>query len=167
MTQTAADALGLAPSQVRFELGDTEMPETPVFVEVHVDPDLGGVRVTRVVGAYGVGNILNAKTAHSKLIGGVVFGMGMALLEETVADTRTGRVMNPDLAEYHVPVNADIPDIDITFVPETDPHTNLLGIKGIREIGITDTVAAVANTVYHAVGKRVRNLPITLDKVMA
>ena len=167
MTQTAADALGLAPSQVRFELGDTEMPETPVFVEVHVDPDLGGVRVTRVVGAYGVGNILNAKTAHSKLIGGVVFGMGMALLEETVADTRTGRVMNPDLAEYHVPVNADIPDIDITFVLETDPHVNLLDIKGIREIGITGTVAAIANTVYHAVGKRVRNLPITLDKVMA
>ena len=111
--------------------------------------------------------VLNAKTADSQLIGEVVFGMGMALLEETVADTRTGRVINPDLAEYHVPVNADIPDIDITFVPETDPHVNPLGIKGIREIGITGTVAAIANMVYHAVGKRVRNLPITLDKVMA
>ena len=181
MTQTAADALGLAPSQVRFELGDTEMPETPVsggsqtvastgcvvFVEVHVDPDLGEVRVTRVVGVHGVGNILNTKTARSQLIGGVVFGAGMALLEETVADTRTGRVMNPDLAEYHIPVNADIPDIDITFVPETDPHVNPLGIKGISEIGIIGTVAAVANTVYHAASKRVRDLPITLDKVMA
>ncbi len=266
MTQTAADALGLPPEKVRFELGDTEMPETPVsggsqtaastgsavhaaglaarsqaiglavadaasplhglaeadvdvkegrlfsktdpakgetyaaliarqnlpkieatiksapgeekqkysmhsfgavFAEVHVDPDLGEIRVTRLVGAYGVGNILNAKTARSQLLGGIVFGVGMALLEQTVADTRTGRVVNPDLAEYHVPVNADVPDIDITFVPESDPHVNPLGVKGIGEIGITGVVAAIANAVYHATGKRVRDLPITLDKVMA
>jgi len=266
MTQTAADALGLPPERVRFELGDTLMPETPVsggsqtaastgsavlsagqaargqaitlavadpasplsglaagdvdvrdgrlfskadptkgetyadlmarqklpsieakiksapgaekeeyamhsfgavFVEVQVDPDLGMTRVRRVVGAYGVGNILNLKTATSQLKGGVVFGLGMALLEETVADLRTGRVMNPNLAEYHVPVNADVPEIDITFVPESDPHVNPLGVKGIGEIGITGVVAAVANAVYHATGRRVRDLPLTPDKLVA
>ena len=265
MTQTAADALGLPPEKVRFELGDTLMPETPgsggswtaastgsavraaglavrakaialavadtasplsgltadsidvkdgrlfsvadpikgetytalltrqglksldanaeskpgddrknyalhsfgaVFVEVHVDPDLGEIRVARVVGAYGAGNILNAKTANSQLRGGVIFGIGMALLEETITDRRTGRVMNADLAEYHIPVNADVPDIDITFVPETDPYVNPLGVKGIGEIGITGVVAAIANAVYHATGKRVRDLPVTLDKVI-
>ena len=236
MTQTAAEALGLPPEKVRFELGDTLMPETPVsggsqtaastgsavkaaglavrakavalaiadpasplsgltaedvgvkdgrmfsladpnkgdtytalltrqalpsldakveskpgdekdkyamhsfgavFVEVHVDPDLGEIRIARVVSAYGVGNILNAKTANSQLRGGIIFGIGMALLEETITDKRTGRVMNADLAEYHIPVNADVPDIDITFVPETDPYVNPLGVKGIGEIGIT------------------------------
>ncbi|MGI4791677.1 MAG: xanthine dehydrogenase family protein molybdopterin-binding subunit [Janthinobacterium lividum] len=265
MTQTAADALGLTPESVLFELGDTTMPETPVsggsqtaastgsavqaaskaakakaiglavadpasplsglsaddidvkdgtmssktdptksetytaliarqklpnieaktdsapgpekdeyemhsfgavFAEVEVDPDFGEVRVKRVVGAYGAGNILNAKTARSQLIGGIVFGIGMALLEETVLDTRIGRVMNADLAEYHVPVNADVPEIDITFVPETDPHVNPLGVKGIGEIGITGVVAAIANAVYHASGQRVRDLPLRLDKVM-
>ncbi len=265
MTQTAADALGLPPAKVRFELGDTVMPETPVsggsqtaastgsavqkagqaakaqaialavadaasplfglmpgevnvkdgrlfsvadpakgetyaaliarqklpsieakteskpgpekdeyamhsfggvFAEVTVDPDLGMIHVTRVVGAYGVGNILNAKTANSQLMGGIVFGIGMALLEETVTDPRLGRVMNADLAEYHVPVNADVPDIDITFVPETDPYVNPLGVKGIGEIGITGVVAAIANAVYHATGKRVRDLPVRLDKVI-
>ncbi len=265
MTQTAADALGLPPERVRFELGDTDMPETPVsggsqtaastgsavqaagkaaraqavalavadpasplfglpadavdvaesrmsskidaaksetyadliarqklpfieaktdsgpgaekdeyamhsfgavFAEVVVDPDFGEVRIKRIVGVYGVGNILNAKTARSQLLGGVVFGIGMALLEETMTDTRLGRVMNADLAEYHIPVNADVPEIDITFVPETDPYVNPLGVKGIGEIGITGTVAAIASAVYHATGKRVRDLPITLDKVM-
>ena len=137
-----------------------------VFAEVHVDPDFGEVRVQRIVGAYGVGNILNAKTARSQLLGGIIFGVGMALLEETVPDLRTGRVMNADLAEYHVPVNADIHDIDVTFVPETDYHINPLGVKGVGEIGITGVAAAVANAVYHATGKRIRSLPITPDKVM-
>ncbi len=265
MTQVAADALGLPPERVRFGLGDTRMPETPmsggsmtaastgsavqaacaaakakavalavadpasplfgadplsvdvsegrmfvksnssqgetyaalmarqkmpsvevkteskpgaeadkyamhafgaVFAEVSVDPDLCEVRVRRIVGAYGVGNILNAKTARSQLVGGIIFGVGMALLEETVADTHTGRVMNADLAEYHIPVNADIPEIDITFVPETDTHVNPLGVKGVGEIGIVGVAAAIANAVYHATGQRVRDLPITLDKVM-
>ncbi len=265
MTQVAADALGLPPEKVRFELGDTDMPQTPVsggsqtaastgsavqaagkaardkaiqlaiadtasplyglsaddidaqdgrifsksdqsksetytaliarqklpnieaktqakpgdeqqqysmhsfgavFTELHVDPALGEIRLHHIVGAYGVGNRLNAKTARSQLIGGIVFGIGMALLEQTVADPRYGRVINADLAEYHLPVNADVPDIDIIFVDEEDYHINPLGIKGIGEIGITGVVASIANAVYHATGKRVRDLPITLDKVI-
>lgn len=266
MTQIAADALGLPPARVRFELGDTRLPETPVsggsqtaastgsavkmaglglrdkfiglavtdpasplfgatapevsvdggrlfrqsdpskgetyrdilkrqelaqldaqvksapgdekkqysmhafgaqYCEVLVEPDTGQVRVSRFVTAIGAGRILNAKTARSQIIGGVVYGIGMALLEHTVADTRYGRIMTADLAEYHVPVNADVPYIDAFFVDEDDPHVNPVGVKGIGEIGITGVCAALANAVYHATGQRVRDLPITLDKVMA
>ncbi|MEH1834125.1 MAG: xanthine dehydrogenase family protein molybdopterin-binding subunit [Nostoc sp.] len=265
MTQVAAEALGLPVEKVRFELGDTKMPETPVsggsqtaasvsssvhlagnqarsqllelaladqksplyssnaedviaengsfflknkssatetyqailarhgmkmiearadaklgeeqkkfsmhafgaqFAEVRVEPDLGEVRVTRWVGTFGVGRILNAKTANSQLIGGIIYGIGMALMEQTVTDPNLGRVVNHDLAEYHVPVNADIPDIQVLFVDEHDPHINPLGVKGIGEIGITGTAAAIANAVYHATGKRIRDLPITLDKLL-
>ena len=265
MTQVAAEALGLPVSKVRFELGDTKMPETPVsggsqtaasvssavhlagnqaqsqllqlaladqksplyssnaedviaengsfflknkssatetyqailarhgmkmiearadaklgeeqkkfsmhafgaqFAEVRVEPDLGEVRVSRWVGTFGVGRILNAKTANSQLIGGIIYGIGMALMEHTVIDPNLGRVVNHDLAEYHVPVNADVPDIQVLFVDEHDPHINPLGVKGIGEIGITGTAAAIANAVYHATGKRVRDLPITLDKLL-
>lgn len=137
-----------------------------VFTEVHVDPDLGQIRVAHVTGAYAVGNRLNAKTANSQLIGGMVFGIGMALMEETHIDPRFARVMNPDLAEYHVPVNADVPALDVIFVDERDPHINPLGIKGIGEIGITGIVGSLCNAVYHATGVRVRELPITLDKVL-
>ncbi|HEX5324268.1 MAG TPA: xanthine dehydrogenase family protein molybdopterin-binding subunit, partial [Capsulimonadaceae bacterium] len=136
------------------------------FCEVTVDPDLYQVRVTRWVGCFGVGNLLNAKTARSQLMGGIVWGIGMGLVEETLTDPRYGRVLNADLAEYHVPVNADVPEIDVIFVPEDDPHVNPLGIKGIGEIGITGVAAAIANAVYHATGRRVRDLPVTLDKVM-
>lgn len=265
MTQVAADALGLPVEKVRFELGDTKMPQTPVsggsqtaasvssavhlagnqvrnkllqlaiadqksplygstvedviaqngsfflknkssasetyqailarhgmetievradskltdaedkfsmhafgsqFAEVRVEPDLGEVRVTRWVGTFGAGRILNAKTANSQLIGGIVYGIGMALMEHTVIDPNLGCVVNNDLAEYHVPVNADIPDIEVFFVEEHDPHINPLGVKGIGEIGITGTAAAIANAVYHATGKRIRDLPITLDKLL-
>ncbi|MBC1221366.1 xanthine dehydrogenase family protein molybdopterin-binding subunit [Nostoc sp. UCD121] len=265
MTQVAADALGLPFEKVRFELGDTKMPQTPVsggsqtaasvssavhlagnearskllklaladeksplyssnaedviaqngsfflknkssvsetyqailarhgmktieargdakltdaedkfsmhafgsqFAEVRVNPDSGEVRVTRWVGSFGVGRILNAKTANSQLIGGIVYGIGMALMEHTIIDPNLGRVVNHDLAEYHVPVNADVPDIEVLFVDEHDPHINPLGVKGIGEIGITGTAAAIANAVYHATGKRVRDLPITLDKLL-
>ncbi|MEO7715232.1 MAG: xanthine dehydrogenase family protein molybdopterin-binding subunit [Capsulimonas sp.] len=265
MTQIAADALGLPVERVRFELGDTEMPETPVsggsqtaastgsavkqaglaardqavqmaladpssplhgmsaadldvkngmifvkaqpdkgetyaeliarqklpkieaktqskpgeeknqyamhsfgavFVEVLVDPDLGEIRLNRIVGAYGAGKILNAKTGRSQLIGGIVYGVGMAMMEHTIPDPRTGRIVNRDLGEYHVPVNADIPDIDITFVDEVDTIINPVGAKGIGEIGITGVVAAIGNAVYHATGVRVRDLPITLDKII-
>jgi xanthine dehydrogenase YagR molybdenum-binding subunit len=266
MTQVAADALGLAPEQVRFELGDSRMPPAPVsggsmtaastgsavhdvcqevrkqlvmkaiadsssplsghatdevraengriflvanpsrgegydavlarlpgrtlsvtldsapspdakqyamhafgavFVEVRVDRDLGEIRVPRIVASYGAGRILNAKTAHSQLVGGLVWGVGMALEEETLVDRRSGRYLNADLAEYHVPVNADIGQLDVSFVDEDDPHVNPIGVKGIGEIGITGVTAAIANGVYNATGVRVRDLPITLDKVMS
>jgi xanthine dehydrogenase YagR molybdenum-binding subunit len=264
MTQIAADALGVSPSQVRFELGDTTMPENPastgsvtaastgsavyetlvalrqkliqtavadaasplhgvaasdvrvdggtmtagdgradryadvvrrsgassidvtvharpngaaqqyamhsfgaVFSEVRVDADLGIIRVPRVVTAHGVGKVLNAKTARSQIQGGVVWGIGMALLEQTDVDPRSGRYVNADLAEYHVPVNADVGTIDVHFVDEHDEHVNAIGVKGAGEVGITGVAASIANAVYHATGKRVRDLPIRLDKLLA
>jgi len=137
-----------------------------VFAEVKVDEDLGVIRVTRVVNAVAAGRILNLKTAHSQMMGGVVWGIGMALHEETLFDHRFGRVMNANIAEYHVPVNADVHDINIIFVEEPDEIVNPLGIKGLGEIGIVGVAAAIANAVHHATGKRVRDLPITLDKVV-
>ena len=265
MTQVAADALGLAPEQVRFELGDSRMPPSPVsggsmtaastgsavfegsvaartklvslaiadvasplhgalatavsaadgrlfvttesakgesiadvlrrqpggtvevttdsapgresaarsshafgavFTEVRVDRDLGEIRIPRIVAVYGAGKILNAKTARSQLQGGIIWGIGMALEEETLVDGRTGRYMNADLAEYHVPVNADVGSIDVTFVDEVDPYVNPIGVKGVGEIGITGVAASIANAVFNATGVRVRELPITLDKVL-
>ncbi|SHH72823.1 xanthine dehydrogenase family protein molybdopterin-binding subunit [Massilia sp. CF038] len=137
-----------------------------VFVEVHVDPELGTIRVPRVVGAYGVGKLINKKTGHSQLLGGVVWGLGMGLMEKTEIDGRTGRALNANLADYHVPVNADIGEIDVSVVEENDPHVNPLGAKGIGEIGIVGVAAALANAVYHATGKRIRDLPITVDKLV-
>jgi xanthine dehydrogenase YagR molybdenum-binding subunit len=137
-----------------------------VFVEVHVDEALCEVRVPRVVGVYGVGRLLNQKTGYSQLMGGIVWGIGMALHEQTLIDRRAGRAVNGNLAEYHVPVNADIGSIDVQVIDEDDPHVNPLGAKGIGEIGITGVAAAIANAVYHATGKRVRDLPITLDKLL-
>jgi len=137
-----------------------------VFVEVQVDEALGEIRVPRVVGVYGVGRLMNEKTGYSQLMGGIVWGISLALFEETLIDKRNGRAVNGNLAEYHVPTNADIQAIDVQIVDEDDPHVNPLGAKGIGEIGITGVGAAIANAVYHATGKRVRNLPITLDKVL-
>ncbi|NOJ46873.1 xanthine dehydrogenase family protein molybdopterin-binding subunit [Bradyrhizobium archetypum] len=137
-----------------------------IFAEVKVDEQLGVIRVTRVVNAVAAGRILNLKTAHSQVMGGVVWGIGMALHEETLFDHQFGRVMNANIAEYHVPVNADIHDIEVIFVDEPDEIVNPLGIKGLGEIGIVGVAAAIANAVYHATGKRVRDLPITLDKVV-
>jgi xanthine dehydrogenase YagR molybdenum-binding subunit len=239
MTQIAADALGVPIERVRFELGDTRLPENPIsagsltaqstgtavhlaatalreklsasggdattpeaaralvqrnggepiearadakpgdeqkafsmhsfgaiFAEVRVDASLGTVQLSRMLGAYGVGRILNPKTARSQMIGGMIYGLGMTLTEDTVLDARTGRYLNADLAEYLLPVNADIPKIDVMFMDERDPQTNPLGTKGIGEIGCVGVTAAIANAVYNATGVRVRDLPITLDKVM-
>ncbi|HET9623831.1 MAG TPA: xanthine dehydrogenase family protein molybdopterin-binding subunit [Kofleriaceae bacterium] len=235
MTQIAADAMGVPVEQVRFELGDTTFPETPVsggsqtaasvgsavkaavttlkakltplrrspgetwgqivarsgqpeisfehktekrsdahayhshgavFVEVRVDPDLGEIRVSKIVAAYAAGKILNPKTALSQFKGGLVWGIGLALQEHMVRDRRTSWAVTRDLADYHVPVNADVPDIDVILVDEPDPFVNALGAKGIGEIGITGIAAAIANAVYHATEKRVRALPITLDKLI-
>jgi xanthine dehydrogenase YagR molybdenum-binding subunit len=235
MTQIAADAMGIPVTQVRFELGDTAFPETPisggsqtaastgsavklaveklrdklaarrlgpdepwasvvlrsgereitaehrtekraethsyhshgaVFVEVRVDPELGEVRVSRVVAAYAAGRILNPKTARSQLQGGIVWGIGMALHEHTVRDRRTARPAVRDLADYHVPVHADVPELEVILVDEPDPFVNPLGVKGIGEIGITGVGAAIANAVYHATERRIRDLPITLDKLL-
>ena len=137
-----------------------------VFAEVGVDPDLGEVRVRRIVGSYSVGSVLNVKTATSQLFGGVVWGIGMALHERTIVDLPTGRILNANLAQYHVPVNADVPEIDISFVDEDDRIFNPLGARGIGEIGITAVPAAIANAVYHASGRRIRDLPITPEKLL-
>jgi xanthine dehydrogenase YagR molybdenum-binding subunit len=137
-----------------------------VFAEVKIDEQLGVIRVTRVVNAVAAGRILNPKVAGSQILGAVVGGIGMALHEETLTDHRFGRFMTHNLADYHVPVNADVHAIDVIFVDEQDDEINPLGVKGVGEIGIVGTAAAIANAVYHATGKRVRDLPITLDKLM-
>lgn len=138
-----------------------------VFAEVKIDEELGVIRVTRVVSAVAAGRILNTKTGRSQIMGSVVWGIGMALHEETVMDHRFGRIMNADIAEYHIPVNADVHDIDVIFVDELDERINRLGVKGLGEIGIVGVPAAIANAVYHATGKRIRRFPITLDKLLA
>jgi xanthine dehydrogenase YagR molybdenum-binding subunit len=136
------------------------------FVEVQVDEELGRARVARMVGAFACGKILNHKTAHSQLMGGMVWALGMALEERTVRDLRTARAVTRDLVDYHVPVNADVPPIDVIFVDEVDPHVNAIGAKGLGEIGITGGAAAIANAIYHATGKRVRDLPITVEQLL-
>jgi xanthine dehydrogenase YagR molybdenum-binding subunit len=136
------------------------------FAQVEVDPDLGTVRVTRFVGAFDAGRILNAKTANSQLLGGVVWGISMALFEKTRYDRRLGRIMNADLGDYLVPTNADIPDPELIIVEEDDPHINPAHVKGIGEVGITGAAAAVANAVYHATGIRVRELPIVAENLL-
>ena len=138
-----------------------------VFTEVRVDEALGLARVARVVTAHGVGKILNEKTAKSQIIGGVVWGIGQALHEETHVDPRTGRYVNAELAEYLVPVNADVGTIEVHFVDEDDRHVSAMGAKGVGEIGITGVAGSIANAVWHATGKRVRDLPIRVDRVMA
>ena len=136
------------------------------FVEVRVDADTGEVRVPRAVGVFSAGRIVNPRTARSQLRGGMVWGLSMALHEHSVVDHRFGHVVTQDFADYHVPAHADIVDLDVTWLDETDPHANVLGAKGIGEIGITGTAAAVANAVYNAVGLRVRDLPITPDRLV-
>lgn len=129
------------------------------------DRDTGEVRVTRWVGVFDIGTVLNQKTASSQLRGAIVMGLGLALSEATLIDVRNGRIMNPGITEYRIPVHADVPDIDVICLDEPDPQMPL-GVLGAGEVGITGAGAAVANAVFHATGKRIRDLPITLDKLL-
>jgi xanthine dehydrogenase YagR molybdenum-binding subunit len=135
------------------------------FCEARVNEESGEVRLSRWLGSFDCGRVVNPKTTASQLRGGIVMGIGMALTEETLFDRRNGRIVNPSLAEYHVPVNLDVPPIEILWTDIPDEHTPI-GARGVGELGITGAAAAVANAIFHATGKRVRDLPITLDKLL-
>lgn len=137
-----------------------------VFAEVKVDPDFGQVRVTRLVGAFAAGTIVNPRLVRSQYYGGMIWGVSFALHEKAVIDQRSGRTMNANLGEYHIPVNADVPSLEAILVEERDEHVNALGIKGVGEIGVTGTAGAIANAVWHATGKRVRSFPMTLERLI-
>jgi xanthine dehydrogenase YagR molybdenum-binding subunit len=134
-----------------------------VFAEVAVDQDLGLVRMRRLLGAYAAGRIVNPMMARSQMISGMVGGIGMALMEQTIVDRNSGRIANGSLADYLMPVNADLPAVDVIFVDEDDPHVNPLGVKGLAELAIVGVAPAIANAVFDATGRRIRELPITLD----
>ena len=157
--------LGFAARTVRDRRRVVRAASGAQFCEVRVDPDTMEVRISRWLGVFDVGTVINARTAASQLRGGIIMGIGMALSEQTLIDHRNGRVMNPSLSEYHIPVHADIPRIDVDYLNEPDP-TMPLGLHGLGEVGITGVAAAVANAVRHATGKRVRDLPITVDKLL-
>ena len=160
--QIAAEASAPMPIEMlKYSMGSYGAQ----FCEVRVREDSGELRVSRWVGSFDCGRIVNHKTATSQLRGGIVMGLGMALSEEALLDERSGRIMNASLAEYHVPVNLDVPPIEVLFNDIPDPQTPL-GAHGIGELGITGVAAAIANAVYHATGKRIRDLPITLDKLL-
>jgi xanthine dehydrogenase YagR molybdenum-binding subunit len=150
-----SEGAGMAPSG----------PFAARFVEVRIDEDLGLLRVTRLVSAVDAGRILNQKTARSQIIGATVMGIGMTMLEETVFDSATGRIANATFGDYLIPVNADVPDLDVVFVGEPDRFSPI-GIKGLGEIGIVGVSAAIANAVYHATGRRIRSLPITIGELL-
>ena len=137
-----------------------------VFAEVTVDPDLGQIRVTRLIGAFAAGRVINPRMVESQYYGGMIWGISFALHEEAVHDKRSGRIMNANLAEYRVPVNADVPSLETILVHEDDPHVNALGIKGVGEIGITGTVGAIAGAIWHATGVRVRRFPINVADLL-
>ncbi|MER5387699.1 molybdopterin cofactor-binding domain-containing protein, partial [Saccharopolyspora sp. NPDC002686] len=136
------------------------------FAEVRVHVDTGEVRVPRMLGVFAAGRMINAKTARSQLLGGMTMGLSMALHEHSVVDPRYGHVINHDFAEYHIATNADVGEIEIHCLDEHDPYVNPMGTKGIGELGIVGTAAAIANATHHATGTRVRDLPITLDKFL-
>jgi xanthine dehydrogenase YagR molybdenum-binding subunit len=160
--ETAKPGLSDVPSLLK----KARNTHSAIFAEVKVDEELGVVRVTRVVVAVAAGRIINPKTARSQILGGVVMGIGMALHEESLVDHRFGRFMNHSFAEYHVPANADIDSIEVIFVAEPDAEVTPLGVKGLGEIGIVGTAAAVINAIHHATGRRVRELPATIDKLL-
>ncbi|MFI9557769.1 xanthine dehydrogenase family protein molybdopterin-binding subunit [Nonomuraea endophytica] len=179
LVEAAYDTFGDVSEQQRAQsygtLDTFRMPDagthsvhswSAVFAEVAVDEDLGTIRLRRLLGAFDCGRVLNPTTARSQMIGGMVMATGAALLEAGVVDARLGRLANPNLAEYMLPVNADIPDIEVLFVNEPDPYSNPLGSRGIGEMSMTGTIAAIANAVHHATGKRVRDLPILMEKML-
>jgi xanthine dehydrogenase YagR molybdenum-binding subunit len=137
-----------------------------VFAEVKVDPDLGQIRVTRMVGAFAAGRVINPRMVRSQILGGMIWGVSFALHEQAVMDRRSGRTLNANLADYHVPVNADVPSMEALMIEEHDPYVNALGIKGVGEIGITGSAGAIANAVWHATGTRVRRFPIGIDELI-
>jgi xanthine dehydrogenase YagR molybdenum-binding subunit len=153
-----------APSPLK-QMPYARNTHSAVFAEVKVDEDFGTVEATRIVAAIAAGRILNPKTARSQILGGVVFGISQALHEVSLTDHKLGRIMNHNFADYHIPVNKDVRDIDVIFVPEKDDVVSPIGVKGLGEIGGVGTAAAIANAVFHATGKRVRQLPITLDRI--
>ena len=167
---------GVIPAEGLEAIGEGgENPETKryamhafgaQFAEVRVNLDSGEARVPRLLGVFAVGHIMNAKLGRSQLIGGMTMGLSMALHEESVMDPRFGDYVNHDFAEYHISTNADVGTVDVSWIDEDDPYINPMGAKGIGEIGIVGTAAAIANAVYHATGIRVRDLPITLDKLL-
>ena len=137
-----------------------------VFAEVKVDPDLGQIRVTRMVGAFAAGRVINPRMVQSQIYGGMIWGLSFALHEEAITDRRSGRILNPNLGEYHIPVNADVPPLEALMIDEHDPHVNALGIKGVGEIGVTGSAGAVANAVWHATGVRPRRFPIRIEELI-
>jgi xanthine dehydrogenase YagR molybdenum-binding subunit len=136
------------------------------FAEVRVHEHTGEVRVPRLLGVFDAGRIINPKTARSQLLGGMTQGLSMALHEHSVVDPRFGHVVNHDFAEYHIAANADVGAVEVHWLDEADHHVNPMGSKGLGEVGVVGTAAAIANAVYHATGVRVRDLPITLDKLL-
>jgi xanthine dehydrogenase YagR molybdenum-binding subunit len=159
VTVDTTDAIKKLPTEGKHAFGAH-------FAEVRVDVDTAEVRVSRLFGMYGVGTVLNPRTARSQLIGGMTMGMGMALHEEGVLDPAMGDWVNHDFAEYHVPAHADVEWIDADWVTEEDGELNPMGSKGIGEIGIVGSPAAIVNAVWHATGVRVRDLPVRLDKLL-
>ncbi|MGA8759984.1 MAG: xanthine dehydrogenase family protein molybdopterin-binding subunit [Stellaceae bacterium] len=165
---------GLAEIEGRGSAGGDPFAQKPyamyahgaVFAEVKVDPELGQIRATRLIGAFAAGTIINPRLVRSQYYGGMIWGVSFALHERAILDPRSGRVMNANLAEYHVPVNADVPSLEAILVEEADPYVNALGIKGVGEIGITGTAGAIVNAVWHATGVRVRRFPITVEQLI-
>jgi xanthine dehydrogenase YagR molybdenum-binding subunit len=160
------DATGSAAADPTAQGDYAMLAHGAVFAEVKVDPELGQVRATRLVGAFAAGRVINPRMVRSQYYGGMIWGVSFALHEHAVMDRRSGRPMNANLGEYHVPVNADVPSLEAILVEEHDPHVNELGIKGVGEIGITGSAGAVANAVWHATGTRVRNFPVRLEELL-
>ena len=162
--QIVADGTGTAdPARDAYSLH----AHGAVFAEVKVDPDFGQIRATRLVGAFAAGRIINPRMVDSQYYGGMIWGVSFALHEQALVDQRTGRIMNTDLAEYHIPVNADVPSLECIQVPEQDSIVNPLGIKGVGEIGVTGTAGAIANAVWHATGVRPKQFPIGIDTLLS